>query len=181
MYINSQIAEVMITKQQIARRIKQLADQITADYKDKNPLVVGVLKGAWIFMADLLREVDIDVDVDFIAASSYGGGTESSGNVMLTKDITISCTDRHVILIEDIVDSGVTLSHLRKLFLARKVASCEIVTLLDKPSRRKVGIDVKYVGFTIPNEFIVGYGMDYNEKFRSLKEVCILEPDVFLK
>ncbi len=181
MFINDQIAEVMITHQQIARRIKQLGAQISRDYKDKNPLIVGVLKGSWIFVADLVRQLDLDVDVDFIAASSYGGGTESSGNVILTKDLTISCQNRHILLVEDIVDSGVTLSHLKALFDKRHVASCELITLLDKPSRRKVDLDVKYVGFTIPNEFIVGYGMDYDEKFRTLKDVCILQPEVFTK
>ncbi len=179
MFINSQIAEVLITHQQISRRVKALGAKISKDYKDKNPLVVCVLKGSWIFVADLVRALDLDVDVDFIAASSYGGGTESSGNVILTKDLTTPCKGRHILLVEDIVDSGVTLSRLKALFADRDVASCEIITLLDKPSRRKVHIDVKYVGFTIPNEFIVGYGMDYDEKFRTLKDICILQPEVF--
>lgn len=181
MHVNDQIAKVMITEQQIAARIKELGAQITNDYKDKNPLIVGVLKGCCMFLADLVREMDLDVDMDFIAASSYGGGTESSGNVILTKDLTTDCRDRHILLIEDIVDSGVTLAHLKALFAKRHVASFEVVTLLDKPSRRVVDIDVKYSGFVIPNEFIVGYGMDYDEKLRGLREICVLKPEVFTK
>ncbi len=175
MQINHQVKKVLITEEQLATRIKELAKQISKDYEGKNPLIIGVLKGSWIFLADLVRAMDLDVDVDFIAASSYGGGTESTGHVILTKDITANCKDRHVLLVEDIVDTGITISHLKKIFATRQMASCEIVTLLDKPARREVDVDVKYVAFTIPNEFIIGYGLDFDEKLRGLREICVMD------
>lgn len=172
---NHQVKKVLITEKQLATRIKELADQISKDYAGKNPLLVGVLKGSWIFLADLVRAMDLDVEVDFIAASSYCGGTESTGHVILTKDLTANCQDRHVLLVEDIVDTGITISHLKKIFASRKMASCEIVTLLDKPARREVDVDVKYAAFTIPNEFIIGYGLDFDEKLRGLREICVMD------
>ena len=175
------VAKVLITEQELQTRIKELADQISHDYKDKNPILVGVLKGCILFFADLIRAMDLDVETDFIAASSYGGGTESSGHVILTKDLTANCKGRHVLLVEDIVDTGITIAHLKKIFESRQMASCEIVTLLDKPSRRKVDVDVKYSAFTIPNEFIIGYGLDYEEKLRGLREICVMDTDTIGK
>ena len=175
MQINHQVKKVLITEEQLATRIKELANQLSNDYKDKDPLVVGVLKGCCMFLTDLVRAMDLDVEIDFIAASSYGGGTESSGNVILTKDLTSSCKGRHVLLVEDIVDTGHTIKHLKALFDKRHVASFEVVTLLDKPSRRVADVDVKYSAFTIPNEFVIGYGLDFDEKLRGLREVCVMD------
>lgn len=175
MHIKGNFAEVMISEQEIAERIKTLAKQIDNDYKDKNPLVIGVLKGCCMFFADLVREMEVDVDMDFIAVSSYGSGKESSGTITLTKDLTVDCTNRNVLIIEDIVDSGLTIQYLQSLFASKNVASFEVATLLDKPSRRKVDVDIKYVGFTIPNKFIFGYGLDYDEKMRGLRDVCVMK------
>lgn len=173
------IKEVMYSSKQIQTRVEQMAKQIAADYAGRRPLVIGVLKGAWIFVADLLRALDIPADVDFICASSYGGGTSTTGEVTLLKDITMDCTNRDILLVEDIIDSGITLSRLKQMMIERKAASVNIVTLLSKPSRRKVDVDVKYFGFEIPDEFVVGYGMDYDERYRTLRDVCILKEEVY--
>lgn len=173
------IERIMFSQEQIRRRVREMAEQIARDYKGVRPLVIGVLKGAWVFVADLLRELDADVDVDFICASSYGSGTCTSGTVTLLKDITLDCKGRKVLLVEDIIDSGVTLSLLKEMLIERKSASVDIVTLLSKPSRRKVDVDVKYVGFEIPDEFVIGYGMDYDERYRSLEYIGILKEEVY--
>lgn len=173
------IKEIMFTEEQIKTRIGEMAKQIAADYAGKRPLVIGVLKGAWIFVADLLRSLELPADVDFICASSYGGGMSTSGEVTLLKDITMDCRRRHVLIVEDIIDSGITLSRLKEMMIERKAASVNIVTLLSKPSRRKVDVDVKYVGFEIPDEFVVGYGMDYDERFRTLCDIGILKEEVY--
>lgn len=138
-----------------------------------------MLKGAWVFVADLLRELELPADVDFICASSYGSGTCTSGEVTLLKDITMDCRKRDILLVEDIIDSGVTLSLLKQMLIERKAKSVNLVTLLSKPSRRKVNVDVKYVGFEIPDEFVVGYGMDYDERFRTLPYIGVLKEDVY--
>lgn len=173
------VQETLISYCEIDKRITELAEKITRDYKNSRPLVIGVLKGAWIFMADLLRKVELDVDVDFICVSSYGLGTTSSGHITLLKDITIDCTGRDVIVVEDIIDSGTTLMYLKEMLLARNASSVNIATLLSKPSRRVVDIDVKYVGFEVPDKFVVGYGMDYKERFRALHEICVLKEEVY--
>lgn len=175
MEFNNQMAKILISQQQIAERTKVLAKQITADYVGKRPLVVGILKGGWIFLADLAREIDMDVDIDFMAVASYGGGTTTSGEIVIKKDLTMDCKDRDVLIVEDIVDSGITLSNLKAVLLSRKAKSVTICTLLSKPSRRRVNVDVKYIGFEIPDEFVVGCGMDYDEKFRTLKDICIMK------
>lgn len=172
------IKEVMFSADQIRNRVSEIAKQIAADYKGNRPLVIGVLKGAWVFVADLLRELEIPADVDFICASSYGSGTSTSGEVTLLKDITMDCRKRDVLIVEDIIDSGVTLSWLKQMMIDRKARSVNIATLLSKPSRRKVNVDVKYVGFEIPDEFVVGYGMDYDERYRTLTNICILKEEV---
>ena len=179
MKYSKDIKEVMFSTEQIRERVNELAKQIAADYAGTRPLVVGVLKGAWIFVADLLRQLELPADVDFICASSYGSGTTTTGELTLLKDITMDCRKRDVLLVEDIIDSGVTLSRLKEMMLERKARSVNIVTLLSKPSRRKVDVDVKYVGFEIPDEFVVGYGMDYDERFRTLTDIGILKEEVY--
>lgn len=175
------VKETLISHTEIDKRIAELAERITNDYKNTRPLIIGVLKGAWIFMADLVRQVELDVDVDFICVSSYGLGTETSGRITLLKDITIDCANRDVIVVEDIIDSGTTLKYLKEMLLERNAASVNIATLLSKPSRRVVDIDVKYVGFEVPDKFVVGYGMDYKERFRALHEICVLKEEVYKK
>lgn len=179
MKYSNDIKKIMFSTERIRERVNELAKQIAADYAGTRPLVVGVLKGAWIFVADLLRQLELPADVDFICASSYGSGTSTSGEVTLLKDITIDCRKRDVLLVEDIIDSGVTLSWLKQMLIERKAKSVNIATLLSKPSRRKVNVDVKYIGFEIPDEFVVGYGMDYDERYRTLDSICILKEDVY--
>lgn len=173
------IKEIMFSAEQIKNRINEMAKQIAQDYAGKRPLVIGVLKGAWIFVADLLRSLELPADVDFICASSYGSGTSTTGEVTLLKDITMDCRKRDILLVEDIIDSGVTLSLLKQMMIERKANSVNIVTLLSKPSRRKVDVEVKYVGFEIPDEFVVGYGMDYDERYRTLNFIGILKEEVY--
>ncbi len=172
------VLKTLITEQQIKERIKQLGEQITKDYQDKELLVIGVLKGAWVYMADLLREIDVNCTVDFLAASSYGASLQSSGVVTITRDISVDVRGKDIILVEDIVDSGFTLNHLKQLMLERGANSVCISTLLSKPSRRKVDIPVEYVGFEIPDVFVIGYGLDYIEQYRHLKDVCVVNTDM---
>jgi len=175
----NEVKKVLISAQEIQIKVEDLAKNVTRDYAGKRPLVVGVLKGAWIFLADLLRKAELDLDVDFICVSSYGNRTYSSGKVDVLKDLTMECRGRDVLLVEDIIDSGITLSHIKELLFFHGAKSVEIAALLSKPSRRKVSIDVKYLGFEIPDEFVVGYGMDYQERFRTLKDICILNEEVY--
>lgn len=179
MNTHSSVKEVLISSEQIRAKVAELAERISSDYAEKSLLVVGVLKGGWIFLADLVRALSIDVEVDFISVSSYGKGTKSRGKVDLLRDMTTDCAGRHVLIVEDIIDSGVTLSHLKNLLLKRYADSVEIAALLSKPSRRKIEIDAKYVGFEIPDEFVVGYGMDYAENLRGLSDVCVLKREVY--
>lgn len=179
MKTHDSVKEILITSRQIAARIRSLAAQISADYKDKGLLLVGVLKGGWMYLADLVRELAIDAEVDFISVSSYGRGTKTTGEVKLLRDLTTDCAGRNVLIVEDIIDSGITLSCLRDLFLKRYAASVEITALLSKPSRREVNVDVKYVGFEIPDEFVVGYGMDYAENLRGLSEIGVLKREIY--
>lgn len=175
------VKEVLYSENDLAIRVKELADAIQSDYQDKELLVIGVLKGANIFMGDLIRKIELPIQIDFIAASSYGSSTESSGVVKIVKDLDYSIEGKHVLIVEDIIDSGLTLKYLEENFMSRKPASLEICTLLDKPERRKANIAVKYVGFEIPDEFIVGYGIDYAEKYRNLPYVATLKPEVYTK
>ncbi len=176
----SEIKKTLFTKEQIAQRVAELGAQITADYKGTKPVVIGVLKGAWIFLADLLREVDLGVCLDFMSVSSYGSSTTTSGSLTIVKDLSIDVTGKDVIIVEDIVDTGTTLSRLKELLLARNAKSVAIATLLNKPSRRKVDIDVEYCGFEIPDEFVVGYGLDFDEKYRTLRDVCVLKEEAYM-
>ncbi len=172
---------VLIDEATIKARIKQVGEQIAADFAGKPILAVCVLRGAVVFYADLIRYLPADTGLDFISVKSYGNGTSSTGEVAMIKDLSEPVRGRHVIIIEDIVDSGITLSYLKKLLAAREPASVSICTLLDKPSRRKVELVPEYSCFQVPNEFVVGYGLDYAEKYRTLREVCVLEPWVYSK
>lgn len=172
---------VLITEQQISDKVAELAEVISADYADRDVILVGVLKGAVMFMSDLARAMKRPVQLEFMAVSSYGAGASSSGVVRILKDLDRDITDHHVLLVEDIVDSGLTLSWLCKNLATRSPASLEVVTLFRKPEAAKANIAVKYVGFDLPNEFIVGYGLDYAERYRELRYVARLRPEVYLK
>ena len=173
------ITKVLVTAEQIRDRIAEIAGQIDAHYSQKNLLLVGVLKGAVPFMADLARAMNLPTTQDWMAVSSYGSGTMSSGVVRILKDLDTDVKDRDVLIVEDIIDSGLTLSWLTANLKARGAASVEIVTLLRKPEAAKVEIAVRWVGFDIPNEFVVGYGLDYDERYRSLDGVGVLSPSVY--
>lgn len=175
------IQEVLFTEEDLQKRVSEIADKINVDYEGKELVLVGVLKGSVLFAADLIKKVTIPCEIDFMAVSSYGNSTESSGVVRILKDLDHSVENKHIILIEDIVDSGITLSYLLEYLKARKASSIEIVSLLNKPARRKADIDVKYIGFDVPDEFIVGYGIDYAEKYRNLPYIGILKREVYEK
>jgi len=177
--VQADITKVLVTEEQIATRVKELASEIDKLYVGKDLLLVGVLKGAVMFMADLSRAIQIPVAMDWMAVSSYGSGTQSSGVVRILKDLDADVLGRHVLIVEDIIDSGLTLSWLASNLAARGAASVEIVALLRKPEAAKVDVEVKLVGFDIPNEFVVGYGLDFDEKYRTLKDVGILDPKVY--
>jgi len=177
--VQADITKVLVTEAQIATRVRELASEIDKLYVGKDLLLVGVLKGAVMFMADISRAIQIPVAMDWMAVSSYGSGTQSSGVVRILKDLDADVLGRHVLIVEDIIDSGLTLSWLASNLSARGAASVEIVALLRKPEAAKVDVDVKLVGFDIPNEFVVGYGLDFDEKYRTLKDVGILDPKVY--
>ena len=166
--------KILITREQIAAKVAEMGARITTDFAGQPIILIGILKGAAIFLADLAREINLDVSFDFIAVSSYGNNTES-GELKLIKDVDDSLEGRNVILVEDILDTGVTLTYIKSLLLARKPKSLRIVTLLDKPSRRKVAISAHYVGFEIPDQFVVGYGLDLAQRYRNLPQICIME------
>lgn len=167
--------EIMLTAEQIEERVKELAAEISRDYKGKKPLLVGVLKGAVIFLSDLIRYLDIPVELDFMAVSSYGADTASSGVVRIQKDLEQSIKGKDVIVVEDIIDTGLTLNYLFKNLSERQPESLKVVTLLDKPDRRKVEFNSDYCGFKIPDKFVIGYGLDYANDFRYLADLCILK------
>lgn len=177
--IQNDIEKIMITEDQIQARCAELGAELTEMYKDKFPLAVGVLKGAMPFMTDLMKRFDTYVELDFMDVSSYGNATVSSGEVKILKDLNTSVEGRDVIIVEDIIDSGLTLSYLVKLFKYRKAKSIRIVTLLDKPSGRKVDLSADIVGFQVPDGFVVGYGLDYCEKYRNLPYIGILKKEVY--
>lgn len=178
--MRDKIERVLISEQEIADRIREMGHQITQDYKDTpNVMLIGVLRGVAVFFGDMMRAIDLPVDIDFMSISSYGSSTRSSGVVRILKDLDDSITGRHVIILEDIIDSGLTLSYLVRLLQERRPASLEICTLLDKPSRRLIEVPVKYVGFPIEDQFVVGYGLDYDQKYRNLPFVGILKPEVY--
>jgi hypoxanthine phosphoribosyltransferase len=177
--VAGEITEVLVTAEQIDKRIAELAAEIDKNYAGKDLVLVGVLKGAVMFMADLSRAIQIPVQMDWMAVSSYGSGTQSSGVVRILKDLDADILGRHILIVEDIIDSGLTLSWLVSNLRARGAASVEIVALLRKPDAAKVSVDVAQVGFDIPNEFVVGYGLDYAERYRTLRGVAILSPAVY--
>ena len=177
--MGNDIESVLFTEEQIQRRCKELGAEITRDYQGRSPILIGILKGCFIFMADLVRNLDLYADVDFMAVSSYGNGTSTTGAVRIGKDLSRDIENRDVIIIEDILDSGVTLSYLEKYLNVRKPASMKICTLFDKPSRRKTDIKADYVGFECPDAFIVGYGLDYAERYRNLPYIGILKSEIY--
>ncbi len=175
------ILKVLVSEEQIKEKISFLGNQISYDYKDKKLLLVSILKGSVVFMADLMRAVKIPARIDFMAVSSYGSGVKTSGVVKIIKDLDIDLKGYDILIVEDILDSGMTLSYLIELLKSRNPSSVEICTLLDKPERHKVEIPVKYKGFVVPDEFVVGYGLDYDEKYRNLPYVGVLKPEVYTK
>lgn len=177
--MDQDILRVLYTQEEIAARIKVLGEEMYADLREKDPLFISVLRGAFIFMADIVRSCPVKSDVEFIAVSSYGNAMSSSGAVQITRDIQQDITGRHLVVIEDILDSGNTLYYLMDVLRARKPASIRICALMDKPDRRTKPITADYVGFTIPDAFIVGYGLDYAEKYRNLPYVGVLKPSVY--
>lgn len=181
MGMKDDIQKILITEEQIQEKVKELGKLLTEEYKGRFPLAVGVLKGAMPFMADLLKHIDTYLEMDFMDVSSYGNATVSSGEVKILKDLNTSVEGRDILIIEDIIDSGLTLSYLVDLFRYRKANSIKIVTLLDKPSGRKANIQADYAGFIVPDEFVVGYGLDYCEKYRNLPFIGVLKPEVYNK
>lgn len=175
------VKEVLFSEEALNAKVKEIAAQISKDYLGKELLLVGVLKGANVFMCDLMREITFPIMIDFIAASSYGHSTESSGVVKILKDLDYSIEGKDVIIVEDIIDTGLTLNYLIENFKSRNPRSLEICTLLDKPERRIANINVRYVGYRIPDEFIVGYGIDYAEKYRNLPFIASLKESVYTK
>jgi hypoxanthine phosphoribosyltransferase len=177
--MNEDIKEILFTEEQLAGKVAELGAAITADYREKNPLIVSVLKGSYIFMADLTRHIDTECSIDFMVVSSYGMGTKSSGEVQIIKDLSYQIEGRDLIIVEDILDSGVTLSYLMRVLKARGANSIRLCTLLSKPERRKVDVKVDYLGYEIADEFVVGYGLDYAERYRNLPYIGILKPRVY--
>ncbi|MHC1685543.1 MAG: hypoxanthine phosphoribosyltransferase [Clostridiaceae bacterium] len=175
------IEKVLLSEEVIQEKVKELAGKINKDYEGEELFCIGILKGSVPFMADLMKSITVPMTMDFMAVSSYGNSVESSGVVRILKDLDFPIEDKHIIIVEDIIDSGITLSYLIDYLKNRKPASIEIVCLLNKKERRKVEIDVKYVGFEVPDEFVVGYGLDYAEKFRNLPFVGILKEEVYKK
>ena len=177
--LNDDIAEVLVDEVSIHRRVHELGRMISREYAGKDLVLVSVLKGSIVFMADLIRAITIPHEIDFMATSSYGRGTSSSGAVRILKDLNTSIEGRNVVVVEDIIDSGHTLSYLLRILHERQPATLRILALLDKPARREVDIDVDWIGFSIPNEFVVGYGLDYGETYRNLPYIGVLKPSVY--
>lgn len=179
--MHNDIAEILITEKELQSRIAELGKEVAKDYEGKTPIFVGVLKGAIMFFADMVRATPIPCEYDFMAVSSYGAGTISSGKINLIKDLSADIKGRHVVILEDILDTGNTLRFVVDHLMEKEPASLKICTLLDKPSRRTAPIEADYVGFTIPNQFVVGYGLDYDEIYRNIPYVGILKPEVYKK
>jgi hypoxanthine phosphoribosyltransferase len=176
---SADLLEVLFTEEDIRKRVEELGAVISRDYSGRDLTVMGVLRGAFIFIADLMRHITVPCAVDFMAVESYHDDTRSSGVVRMTKDLDENVADRHVLVVEDIIDSGRTLNYLLDVLRARHPASLQLCTLLDKPSRREVPIDVKYRGFEVPDEFVVGYGLDYRQRYRGLPCIGILKPEIY--
>lgn len=177
--MHKDIGEILFSADALRTRTRELGTEISLAYRDKNPMMIAVLKGSFIFMADLVREMDTPCQIEFLGVSSYGDQMTSTGAVSITKDLTCDIADRHVVVVEDILDSGLTLNYLMGYLKNRQPASLEICTLLDKPERRKVDVFPRYKGFTIPDAFVVGYGLDFAENYRTLPYIGILKPEVY--
>jgi hypoxanthine phosphoribosyltransferase len=176
--VESGVGEILIGPEELQARVRELGAEISADYTGRDLLLVGVLKGAVFFMADLMREISVSCEIDFMAISSYGASTDSSGVVRILKDLDLNIDGRHVLVVEDIIDSGLTLSYLVRNLEAREPASLEVCALLTKPDRREIDVPVRYTGFEIPNRFVIGYGLDFAERYRNLPYVAVLHPDL---
>lgn len=179
--MQNDIQEVLYSEEQIGEKVKELGATLSKDFSGRNPLVICVLKGAFIFMADLVKEITVPLEIDFMAVSSYGQSTKSSGVVKIVKDLDATVEGRDVLIVEDIIDSGLTLSYLIDVLERRNAKTVTVVTLFDKPARRTVDLQADYTGFTLPDEFVVGYGLDYAEKYRNLPYIGILKPQVYEK
>ncbi|HEM4073637.1 TPA: hypoxanthine phosphoribosyltransferase [Streptococcus suis] len=179
--LDKDIKKILVSEEEIIAKCKELGQILAKDYADKNPILVGILKGSIPFMAELMKHIDAHVETDYMVVSSYHGGTESSGTVKIIKDLDNSVAGRHIIFVEDIIDTGRTLKELKELFALRQAASIKIATLLDKPEGRVVEIEPDYTCFTIPNEFVVGFGLDYDENYRNLPYVGVLKEEVYTK
>lgn len=177
--MHKDVEKILYSREEITRRVKELGAEISKDYTGKNPVVIGVLKGAFVFMADLVREIEEPCQIDFIAASSYGNSAETSGTVKITKDIGADIKGRHVLLIEDILDTGVTLSYLKEYMCERGAETVKICAMLDKPARRQANISADYCGFECPDAFIVGYGLDYAEQYRNFPYIGELKAEIY--
>ncbi|MCP3810355.1 hypoxanthine phosphoribosyltransferase [Paenibacillus sp. Lou8.1] len=177
--MQNDIQEILISEEEIQSKIKELGAQLSVKYEGKNPLVICVLKGAFIFMADLVKTITVPLELDFMAVSSYGASTKSSGIIKIIKDLDASVEGRDVLIVEDIIDSGLTLTHLIELLKNRNANSVCVVTLFDKPARRTVNLEADYTGFTLPDAFVVGYGLDYAEHYRNLPYIGILKPEIY--
>ena len=173
------VLRVLLSEDEIREKVRELGGKITADYKNSNLMLVTVLKGAVVFLADLMRQIDVPAEIDFMVVSSYGSGVKSSGVVKIVKDLDVPLAGKDILIVEDILDSGLTLSYIKELLESRGPRSIRIATLLDKPSRRKVDLQADYIGFSVPDEFVNGYGLDYDEKYRNLPYIGILKPEVY--
>ncbi|MDO5028400.1 MAG: hypoxanthine phosphoribosyltransferase [Bacillota bacterium] len=178
--MHKDIEKILFDRETIAKRVKELGEQVTKDYKDKDLVCICLLKGGVLFLTDLIKEIDLDLEIDFMDVSSYGGAsTVSSGEVRILKDLDASVKDRDLLIVEDIIDTGITLSRVVELLKSRGARSIEIISFLNKPDRRKIDMDVKYVGYEIPDYFVVGYGLDFNEKYRNLPYVGYLKEELY--
>lgn len=177
--MRNDLAEILLTEEQIRAKVKELGAAISADYKNKNLLMVSILKGSVVFMADLMRAIEIPASIDFMSVSSYGSGVKTSGVVRIIKDLDNPIEGRDLLIVEDILDSGMTLSYIIEMLGSRGPSSIKICTLLDKPDRRTVPVETDYCGFTIPDKFVVGYGLDYAEKYRNLPFIGVLKPEIY--
>lgn len=175
------VEKVLLTREQLQEKVKELGKKISEDYKDKNLMIICVLKGGVVFTTDLIREITIPLELDFMAISSYGASTSTSGVVRILKDLETNIEGKDILIVEDIIDSGLTLKYLKEMLISRGPNSVKICTILNKPQRRQENVKVDYIGFDIPDEFVVGYGLDYAEKYRNLPFVGVLKPEIYIK
>lgn len=178
-YFEDKLQEVLLTEEQIRQKVAELGAQITKDYEGKELVIVGILRGSLVFAADLMRQIDLPLVLDTMVVASYGMSTKSSGIVKINKDLETDISGKHVLIVEDIVDTGLTLNYLLKNLESREAASVKICTFLDKPERREKDVDISYMGFAIPNEFVVGYGLDFNQQYRNYPAVAVLKPETY--